>query len=127
MSHKATLCAGAIALLCASLPASAETAFPQSAGGGYATVSAAGALKHGLNVRGVKHAAPGKYLVKFNNDIGKCAAQATIAGQGKRSLLPGYIVVTPRRGLNSVQVATFLTVTLLPADFPFDLTVTCGA
>src|SRR5438128_154542 len=71
-----------------------ETAdqFVQGATGGYATVRQNGGVGGRQNVVGVRHPQAGHYLVKFNNDVSTCAAQATIAGRGKRSVVPAYIV-----------------------------------
>jgi len=91
--------------------------------GGYAVVGANGKLRHNLNVTSVNHAGPGIYRIRFNQNVDRCAANATIRGE-KRSTLPGYIVVSSFDD-RTLQVNTFLTTTLLPADFRFDVTATC--
>jgi hypothetical protein len=97
----------------------------QGASGGWAIVAQDGTLGHNLNVKSVNHKGPGVYLVKFNQDVTACSANATIAGSGKKSLLPGYIVVSRVRNDDTIRVSTFLTVTLLPADFRFNIQLMC--
>lgn len=136
MLRKSILFLSAAGML-AALPAIASSQFQRDAdtgnqlvpgaNGGYANVAPEGKLRHGVNVTAVKHLSAGRYVVKFNNDTSKCSAQGTIIGRGKKSLVPAYIVLGPNHSQNSILVATFLTTTLLPADFPFNLTVTCGA
>jgi hypothetical protein len=97
----------------------------QASPGGWAVVAPDGTLGHNANVKSVDHTGTGVYLVKFNQDISGCAANATIAGKGKKSVVPGYIVVSHAHTTDVIKVNTFLTVTLLPADFRFDVTVMC--
>ena len=106
------------------LAQSVEVAPPAGSAGGFAVVTLAGRLVHSSNVKNFTHTGAGTYVVKFNNDVSQCSATATIARRGKGSVLPGYIVVS-NSGQNRVNVYTFLTTTLLAADYPFDLTVTC--
>jgi hypothetical protein len=108
--------------------ASADIASAQSrqtSPGGWAIVAPDGTLGHNANVKSVKHVSTGVYLVKFNQDVSTCAANATIAGRGKKSITPGYIVVSRAHTSDVIKVNTFLTVTLLPADFRFDVMVMC--
>lgn len=123
MTRNILLSVSAVALLAAPTFASADQ--QAGAGGGFAAVGYDGTLRHGMNVTEVKHLGAGSYRVHFNNDISKCSAQATVKGRSKKSLVPAYIVVGAGHD-NSVRVATFATVTLVPTDFPFNLTVTCG-
>lgn len=97
----------------------------QAATGGWAVVAQDGTLRHNQNVQGVSHESAGVYVVKFNQDVTACSANATIGGKGKKSLAPGYIVVSHPRGDDLIKVNTFLTTTLLPADFLFNLQVMC--
>jgi|SRR5271155_4631488 hypothetical protein len=92
--------------------------------GGYAVVDADGTLVRQLNINNVSHPSTGVYLVQFDHKIAKCAPEATIQGD-PGFILPGYIVVAKYSGIG-VQVSTFATLTLLPADFKFSLTVTCS-
>jgi hypothetical protein len=91
--------------------------------GGYAVVNADGSLGHHLNVVGVTHEATGVYDVEFSQPIKRCAFNATIRGDAT-SIVPGYIVAS-RHGKKGVQINTFLTLTLIPADFKFNVTATC--
>jgi len=93
--------------------------------GGWAVVAQDGTLGHNLNVQSVSHKDAGIYLVKFNQDVTACSATGTIAGAGKRLIVPGYIVVSHPKGDDQIKVNTFLTATLLPADFRFNLQVMC--
>ncbi|HTT96568.1 MAG TPA: hypothetical protein VMF58_00850 [Rhizomicrobium sp.] len=93
--------------------------------GGWAVVAQDGTLGHNLNVKSVDHKGTGIYLVKFNQDVTACSTTATIAGAGKRSIIPGYIVVSHPKGDAEIKVNTFLTATLLPADFRFNIQVMC--
>lgn len=122
MTRNILLSVSAVAML-AAVPTSADQL--AGASGGFASVSYDGILRHGMNVAEVKHLGAGSYRVRFNNDISKCSAQATVKGRSKKSLFPAYIVVGAGHD-HTVRVATFATVTLLPTDFPFNLTVTCG-
>ena len=63
--------------------------------------------------------------MKFDQAVHTCSANATIGGRGRKSIIPGYIVVTHPKGDNLIKVSTFLTATLLPADFRFNLQVMC--
>jgi hypothetical protein len=119
---KLALSAGA--LVAAFVSIGGATAQP-AATGGWAIVAPDGTLGHNLNVKAVNHKSAGVYLVKFNQDVTACSANATIAGSGKRSLIPGYIVVSHPKGADLIKINTFLTVTLLPADFRFNLQVMC--
>jgi hypothetical protein len=103
----------------------AGEASAQTSTGGWAIVAPDGTLGHNLNVKSVNHVSAGIYLIKFNQDVSSCAVNATIAGKGKKSITPGYIVVSHTRGDDEIRVNTFLTTTLLPADFRFDTIVMC--
>lgn len=105
--------------------ASTGGAIAQTTTGGWAIVAPDGTLGHNLNVKAVNHKSAGVYLVKFNQSVTACSANATIAGAGKRSVIPGYIVVSHPKGDDLIKVNTFLTVTLLPSDFRFNLQVMC--
>ncbi|HVV64864.1 MAG TPA: hypothetical protein VHC42_05310 [Rhizomicrobium sp.] len=91
--------------------------------GGYAVVNADGTLGHHLNVVGVTRESAGVYDVEFNQPIKRCAFNATIRGDAA-SVVPGYIVAS-RHGKKDVRINTFLTLTLIPADFKFNVTATC--
>jgi len=101
------------------------SASAQSSAGGWAIVAPDGTLGHNSNVNSVDHLSTGVYQVNFNNAVGACAADATIAGRGKKSVVPGYIVVGSGQKDNSILVHTFLTATLIPADFRFHMIVAC--
>jgi hypothetical protein len=100
-------------------------AIAQPTTGGWAVVAPDGTLGHNQNVQSVNHKSTGVYLVKFNQGVTTCSATATIGGRGKNSIVPGYIVVSHPRGDNLIKVNTFLTATLLPADFRFNIQVMC--
>jgi hypothetical protein len=139
--HRNVIIAAGAVLALAVLPASADDGQPPASAssataslgempagqGGWAVVGALGKLERGRNATGAQHLGKGQYEVDFNSGVGKCAYTATIAGrkaQGK--VVPGYIVVQHRSDTpNGVYVATFLTVTLEPADFRFHLNVSC--
>jgi hypothetical protein len=92
---------------------------------GYAVVAPDGKLSRGKNVMAVKHISAGVYQVNFTDDTSKCAFAGTIAGD-RDTLLPGYLVVSHTNAPSkTVNVFTFATVTLLPADFRFHLLVSC--
>ena len=93
--------------------------------GGWAIVASDGSFGHNQNVVAVNHKSAGVYLVKFNQDVSTCAANATIGGNGKRSVIPGYIVVSHPRSADTIKVTPFLPATLLPADFRFNIQVMC--
>ena len=97
----------------------------QTSTGGWAVVGPDGTLGHHQNVQSVNHKATGVYLVKFNQDVTGCSATATIGGQGRKSIIPGYIVVSHPRGDNLIKVNTFLSATLLPTDFRFNIQAMC--
>jgi hypothetical protein len=114
-----------ILLAAAIVPAAAQnggTATP----GGWAIVGADGTLGPNTNVMSVKRVKAGNYRVKFNQDVSRCAANATIAAQDGDTLVPGYIIAGRHNtALNEIRVHTFLTTTLVPSDYQFDLLVTC--
>ncbi len=97
---------------------------PQAANGGWAVIRSDGTLGRNSNVAKVEHVSTGVYMVTFSQDISDCAMTATLGGKGKNSTLPGYIVVG-KHGKGTARVGTFLGVTLLPADFNFNLVATC--
>ena len=117
---KLALLAGAIVVAFAST----DVASAQSTGG-WAVVAPDGTLGNNKNVKSVDHVSAGVYQVNFNNAVGVCAADATIAGRGKKSTTPGYIVVNHGKDGSSIVVHTFLTTTLLPSDFRFHLITMC--
>ena len=117
---KLALSAGAIVAVFASANSASAAGT-----GGWAIVAPDGTLGNNLNVKSVDHVSPGVYQINFNNPVGTCAADATIAGRGKKSTVPGYIVVGHSKDNNSITVHTFLTATLLPADFRFHLITMC--
>lgn len=123
-THFISLAALVTGLAAPALAQSADIAAPAGSTGGFAVVTLAGKLAHSQNVTKFSHTGAGTYSVRFNNDVSNCSATATIARRGKGSVLPGYIVVSNSRN-GAVNVYTFLTTTLLAADYPFDLTVTC--
>lgn len=94
--------------------------------GGFAAVRLDGSLQDGVNIKGIRHIGPGKYLVRFNNDVSACSLQVTVTGHGKSALQPAYIVAGHRTS-SAVVVETFANTTLLPSDFPFDLKAGCDA
>lgn len=125
MFNIARCCALAAATGLALLATGANAGAPTP--GGFAVVDADGKLHAHANVLRVKHANTGVYRVIFDQDVSACAANATIAARNGKSIIPGYIVVghgakTP----NEVRVFTFLTATLLPADYKFNLAMACG-
>lgn len=93
--------------------------------GGWAMVQPDGTVGKSLNVVNVKHTGTGVYVVKFSSDVKDCVPLATIAGSGKKSLIPGYVVVSGTRATDEIRVNTFLTATLLPADFRFNILASC--
>jgi hypothetical protein len=90
--------------------------------GGLAVVNANGSLGANYNVVRVNHVSQGVYRVRFNQPTGNCAVTATVGGSTKTAV-PGYIVV--RRDQDIVGVHTFAAATLVPADFKFNLNLTC--
>jgi hypothetical protein len=115
-----------IAALAAGLLAAAPMAQAQERPvslGGYAVVDADGTLGNHVNVLSVTHQSTGVYVVAFNQPVKKCAFNATIRGD-QSSIVPGYIVAS-RDGKDAVQINTFLTLTLIPSDFKFNVTATC--
>jgi len=118
-SLAASIFAGAALMTLSTVVAAQESA---TTSGGWAVVKPDGRLGANHNVVRVNHRSPGVYQVKFNQPVKRCAATASIGGSAK-TIVPGYIVV--RRHADIVSVHTFAVVTLLPADFKFDLTLTC--
>jgi len=94
--------------------------------GGWAIVGGDGSLGPNSNVTSVKRVKAGYYRVKFNQDVSRCAANATIAAKDGDTLTPGYIIAGRHNTAPSeIRVHTFLTTTLVPSDFQFDLLVSC--
>ena len=110
-------------LLGMAVAASAQESALPVAPGGFAVVSANGKLGSNMNVTKVNRLSPGHYQLKFNQNVSECATTATIAGNTKTTI-PGYVIVN--RYANVVGVQTFAAATLLPADYKFDLNVTCA-
>jgi hypothetical protein len=79
--------------------------------------------RHEANVTTVRHKSAGVYHVVFSQDVNRCAANATIRGE-RKAVAPGYIMVS-RFDDKTLRVNTFTAVTLLPADFRFDVVVSC--
>jgi hypothetical protein len=126
MSISKTAIASSLALAACLVAIPIDGASAQGATGGWADIGPDGALGRSLNVVSANRVGTGVYEVKFNQDITNCAMNATLMGRGKKSITPGYIVVTAHnRNRNVVRVNTFLTTTLLPGDFRFDLVATC--
>jgi opacity protein-like surface antigen len=112
-----------IALAAGSLTA-AQAGAPTA--GGWAIVQSDGTLGANLNVTDVSRPKTGVYRITFNQDVSKCAANATIAAAGGKTIVPGYLVAGRNDNVpNQIRVYTFTTVTLLPANYKFDLTVSC--
>ena len=94
--------------------------------GGWAIVGADGTLGPNANVVSVKRVKAGNYRVRFNQDVSRCAANATIAAKDGDTLTPGYIIAGRHNtSLTEIRVHTFLTTTLVPSDYQFDLLVSC--
>jgi hypothetical protein len=121
----------ALAAATAILLAGAAAAAAQAPGvgptsGGWAIVEADGTLGPNLNAVKVIHVGNGSYRVQFNQDVSRCAATATIAAKDGDMLIPAYIIAGRHNtALSQIRVHTFQTTTLLPADFQFDLLVSC--
>jgi hypothetical protein len=120
--HLAASLAGAALFLAWAQPASAQEGMPPATPGGWAVVNADGSLGAHMNVKNVTRVSKGVYHVDFNQRVGRCAATSTIGGSAK-SIVPGFIVVQRHR--ERVTVHTFAAVTLLPADFKFNLHLAC--
>ncbi len=94
--------------------------------GGWAIVGADGSLGPNTNVVKVKRVKAGYYRVAFNQDVSRCAANATIAAKDGDTLVPGYIIAGRHNtALDEIRVHTFLSTTLVPSDYQFDLLVSC--
>jgi hypothetical protein len=95
--------------------------------GGWAIVDSDGTLGANSNVVKVMHVGTGIYRVVFNQDVSQCAGTATIAAHtGRHSVVPGYLVVGRNDNApTQMRVYTFDSTTLIPADFRFDLLVSC--
>lgn len=94
--------------------------------GGWAIVQSDGSLGFNQNVTDVGHPKTGVYRINFNQDVSHCAATATIAAKGGKTIIPGYIVVGRNGNVpNQLRVFTFATVTLIPSDYKFDVVAHC--
>lgn len=126
MSIRKTSIASSLALAACLVAFQANSVSAQGATGGWANVGPDGKLGHSLNVVSSNRVKTGVYQVKFNQDISNCAANATLMGRGKKTIVPGYIVVTLHtRNPDTIKVNTFLSTTLTPGDLRFDLMVMC--
>lgn len=115
----------ATGLLLSAAPFTASQAGAPSPGG-WAIVQSDGTLGANRNVTAVQHKKAGIYRLTFNQDVSRCAVNATIASADGKTVVPGYIVVGHNHNIpEQIRVATFLTVTLLPADYRFDVVVNC--
>lgn len=123
----ARLAIGAAAgiLLAAVAPTASDAGAPTP--GGWAIVHADGTLGSRSNVTQVIHVGTGIYRVEFNQDVSHCAATATIAAHGGKTIVPGYIVAGRNSTApNQVRVYTFESVTLVPTDYKFDVLASCA-
>jgi hypothetical protein len=95
--------------------------------GGWAIVNADGTLGANSNVASVDHVNTGIYRVNFTQSVSRCAANATLAARNGKTAVPGYVVIGHTRNAPAqVRVFTYLTTTLVPADFKFNLLMSCG-
>jgi hypothetical protein len=114
--------AAAAGLLASAAPSYAGAPTP----GGWAMIQADGTLAHHVNVTRVTHPRAGVYRITFNQNVQHCAATATIAAKGGKTIIPGYIVAGHNHHEpDQIRIFTFETITLIPTDYKFDMVVTC--
>lgn len=120
-TRRRALAAATGLLLAGTIPA-----FAAPSTGGWAVVTEQGRLGPNGNVTAVHHIRPGVYRVEFNNDVSRCAPNVTLAARSGKTITPGYVVVGHNKTTpNQVRVFTFLSTTLIAADYKFNLLVTC--